>query len=229
MPIEVIYPRKINESAKDYSFKNLLFNIATNILPPGAAIEEAYIANKLNVSRTPVREAILRLNREHLIDILPQKSTTVSLIDVDFIEQGLFALQAIERAMIETCSHFLDNLYLEKMDTILTELPRCIELEDTISFFQKQHSFHFLLFKGCKKEKVFDGLQYFYYHILRELMVAPDVFPLTPLVDNAKGMVDAFMSKDVKKALMYHTFYMEHLSCDHEILKTAHPSYFPHM
>ncbi len=73
MPIEVIYPRKMNESAKDYSFNNLLFNITTNILPPGVAIEESYIANKLDVSRTPVREAILRLSREHFIDILPQK------------------------------------------------------------------------------------------------------------------------------------------------------------
>ena len=229
MSIEVIYPRKNNESAKDYSFNNLLFNITTNILPPGVAIEEAHISNKLDVSRTPVREAILRLSREHFIDILPQKSTTVSRIDIDFIEQGLFALQAIERAMIEKCSQFFDYNYFEEMDDIVINLPRLVEIEDYLSFYQLQYNFHFILFKGCKKEKVFETLQFFYYHILRELMIAPDVFPLSPLVDDVKNMVDALKKRDIKKALMYHTFYIEHLSCDHEILKTAHPSYFPHL
>ena len=50
-----------------------------------------------------------------------------------------------------------------------------------------------------------------------------------PVVDDVKNMVDALKKRDIKKALMYHTFYIEHLSCDHEILKTAHPSYFPHL
>ena len=226
MPIEVIYPRKHDESAKEYSFKNLLFNIGNLLLVPGAAIDEGNIARKLDVSRTPVREAILRLNRELFIDILPQKSTTVSLIDIDFIEQGLFALQAIERAMIEKCSPYINQQYLMELDDMVVDLNQCIEMEDNLSFFQLQYNFHLLLFKGCKKEKVFDGLQFFYFHVLRELMVAPNVLPHNPLVEDIKGMLEAFKEKDMKKALMYHAFYMEHLSCDHEILKTAHPSYF---
>lgn len=229
MPIEVIYPRKANESAKDYSYKNLLFNIATNVLPPGAAIEEAHIANKLHVSRTPVREAILRLNRERFIDILPQKSTTVSLVDVDFIEQGLFTLHAIEKSMITTCSHNLDSEDIQKMEAMGEDLSKYLEHEDHLSFFNILYTFHFMLFKGCKKEKVYGVLEFFYYHVLREVMVALDVFPLNPIIDDIKHMSEAFKNKDVKNALMYHTFHMEHLTCDHEILKTAHPSYFYHM
>ncbi len=226
MPIEVIYPRVTNESAKDYSYKNLLFNIATNVLPPGSAIEEAHIANKLDVSRTPVREAILRLNRERFIDILPQKSTTVALIDVDFIEQGLFALQALERTMIKRCSHNIDEAEIAKMEKMVVDLSRCLENGDHLTFFNHLYTFHFMLFKGCKKEKVYEVLVFFYYHVLREIMVALDVFPLTPIIDDIKHLAEAFKQKDVNKALMHHAFHMEHLSCDHEILKTAHPSYF---
>ncbi|NCB01392.1 MAG: GntR family transcriptional regulator [Spirochaetia bacterium] len=229
MPIEVIYPRKSNESAKDYSYKNLLFNIATLILTPGASIEEVVIANKLDVSRTPVREAILRLNKEYFINILPQKSTTVSHIDTDFIEQGMFAFKAIEKAIIEGHCLALDQNFISQVKEIVVKLEQSIESKDNLTFFELNYHFHRLLFNVCKKDKVFTTLEFFYFHLLRESMVEPSLLPLSSLVDDIKRFIEAVEKKEKKDAIMYHAFYIEHLSSDHETLKTAYPSYFLHL
>ena len=226
MPIEVIYPRLPQESAKDYSFKNLLFNIATLILPPGVNIDEGAIATKLDVSRTPVREAILRLNREYFLDIQPQKSTSVSRIDINFIEQGMFALQAIEKAMIENYCLTSQHAFIVQVHRIIDELKETFEREDALSFFQLNYDFHSLLFSACGKDKVFITLQFFYFHILRQAMVDVRVIPLNRLIDDMKGLVAAIEEKNIKKAIMHHTFYIEHLMSDHETLKTAYPTYF---
>lgn len=50
-------------------------------LPPGSPIDEAQLADRLSLSRTPIREALARLATEGLIDTLPNRSTMVSNID----------------------------------------------------------------------------------------------------------------------------------------------------
>jgi DNA-binding GntR family transcriptional regulator len=55
----------------------------------------------MNLSRTPVREALLELSRQKLVDIVPQKNTRVALMDAKMIEQGRFLRDTIEVAVLE--------------------------------------------------------------------------------------------------------------------------------
>ena len=56
-------------------------------LRPGAVISDKVIAEELGVGRTPVREALLTLKQERLVDIFPQSGTFVSLIYTDYIKE----------------------------------------------------------------------------------------------------------------------------------------------
>src|SRR5262249_12589979 len=51
------------------------------ILPPGSAIDEAQLSERFRMSRTPIREALVRLAGDGLVDALPNRSTVVSNID----------------------------------------------------------------------------------------------------------------------------------------------------
>ena len=51
------------------------------VLPPGSAVDEVQLAERFGMSRTPIREALVRLSGEGLIDTLPNRSTMVSNID----------------------------------------------------------------------------------------------------------------------------------------------------
>ncbi|MEO8484894.1 MAG: GntR family transcriptional regulator [Betaproteobacteria bacterium] len=70
-------------------------------LAPGAAIAESDLAAHFRVSRTPVREALLRLADEGLVDIRPQRGTYVAPLSLKRIEEALFVREAVEGAVLE--------------------------------------------------------------------------------------------------------------------------------
>ncbi len=74
--------------------------IANVELLPGAALSEKEISESYGVSRTPVREALLRLADERLVDIFPQRGTFVSRIRLDSVRDGMVIRQALERASV---------------------------------------------------------------------------------------------------------------------------------
>lgn len=70
--------------------------ILSGRLRPGHSLSEADVAQRLGVSRTPVREAIIRLESEGLLSVRPQVGTSVAPIDVDAVADGQFVREAIE-------------------------------------------------------------------------------------------------------------------------------------
>ena len=92
----ILFKRHERESAKEYAYRVLKDNIMSLELKPGEVLSEMELAEKLNLSRTPIREVIMRLKGEHLIDVKPQSGTSVSLIDMDLIEEAVFMRFVIE-------------------------------------------------------------------------------------------------------------------------------------
>ena len=74
--------------------------IVAMTLPPGGALQEKQIALAYGVSRTPVREAILKLADERLVDIFPQYGTFVSRISVPEVRDAMVIRNALERTTV---------------------------------------------------------------------------------------------------------------------------------
>jgi DNA-binding GntR family transcriptional regulator len=82
--------------ASGTAFTWLRQEILSGRMRPGQALSENEIAQRLGVSRTPVREAIIRLESEGLLAVRPQVGTTVAPIDVDAVADVQFLREAIE-------------------------------------------------------------------------------------------------------------------------------------
>jgi len=82
--------------ASGTAFAWLRQEILSGRMRPGQALSENEIAQRLGVSRTPVREAIIRLEGEGLLAVRPQVGTTVAPIDVDAVADVQFLREAIE-------------------------------------------------------------------------------------------------------------------------------------
>ena len=78
------------------AFAWLREQILSGRLRPGQALSENEVAQRLGVSRTPVREAIIRLENEGLLSVRPQVGTTVAPIDVENVADVQFLREAIE-------------------------------------------------------------------------------------------------------------------------------------
>ncbi len=118
--------------------------ILSGKLKPGEKITEVEIADKLNVSRTPVREAIRMLELEELIAIIPQRGVFVagikSIKEINDIFQvrseleGLAASQATKHISEEQLKKIEDNIEQIKKCIADKDLERCIEID--IAFHQ---------------------------------------------------------------------------------------------
>ena len=89
------------ESSRDYALRTIKENIIDLTLAPGSQISENELAVELGLSRTPVREALIELSKIHIIEIHPQRKTTVTLIDDKMVEESRFMRDLLECAVVE--------------------------------------------------------------------------------------------------------------------------------
>ena len=86
---------------RDVVFKTLRRGILTGELKPGERLMEIHLANRLGVSRTPIREAIRKLELEGLVTMIPRRGAEVANITEKNLKDVLEVRQALESLAIE--------------------------------------------------------------------------------------------------------------------------------
>jgi len=112
---------------------------------PGQAISETELATSFGVSRTPVREALIRLADEGLIDIYPQAGTFVSRIDLAAVREAQFVRETLETAVaIRAASSATASTVFE---SILERQAEAIRAGDFAEFFASDEELHRKVFE----------------------------------------------------------------------------------
>ena len=89
-----------NLMGTDEIYESIKNRILTLELVPGQKISENHMCQEYNISRSVIRIVFTRLNKENLIDILPQRGTYVSLFDLDHIRNLEILRTAVEKEII---------------------------------------------------------------------------------------------------------------------------------
>lgn len=222
-----IEKRNAKGPIREYVYQTLKMNILNLSLKPGRAISESEISEMLDVSRTPVREAFLRLAQEELLEVYPQKGTFVSLIDLDLIEEGRFLREHMERAVVKLACHVLTDESLLKLETNLKMQRLSVEMNDYTRLYELDEEFHRLIFRGCNKERIWNNIQQMNadFNRLRILRLRVN-WEWDRIISHHEGIFAAIKAKDPKKA---EEIMKEHL---HLVVEDAHeltqnyPDYF---
>ena len=90
-------------------FETLRTAIVSLVLPPGTVLSRNELADHFGLSQTPVRDALMRLGEEALVDVFAQHATVVSRIDVTAAVQSHFLRRALELELVrELCGQTAD-------------------------------------------------------------------------------------------------------------------------
>src|SRR3954464_1739569 len=89
-------------------YEALRRRVLTLELPPGAALSENELAAALGVSRTPVRESLILLAEEGLVQVFPQVGSFVSRVDPVKVADAQFLREAVELAALDDLPEVLD-------------------------------------------------------------------------------------------------------------------------
>jgi DNA-binding GntR family transcriptional regulator len=111
-------------------------------LKPGAPISESGICRQTSVSRTPVREALIRLAQEGLIDVFPQHGSFIAKISATRIMEGLFVRQTLELAMLRKAAACWTAENTLTVETMLGLQRAYARTHDYLGFHREDERFH---------------------------------------------------------------------------------------
>ena len=121
-------------------YETLRRQVLTLELPPGAALSENELAAALGVSRTPVRESLILLAEEGLVQVFPQVGSFVSRVDPDRVRDAQFLREAVELAALDDVPAELDAAVVAELrENLDRQRAPEIGLEE---FFALDEAFH---------------------------------------------------------------------------------------
>lgn len=122
-------------------FEQLRGRIISMELLPGTPISENDLSARLGVSRTPIREALLLLVEEGLIEVVPKVGTFVTRLDMNQVAEAQFLREAVEIASLRAVELPLDATRVEELESNLRAQTLAAE-SDLPSFFALDEAFH---------------------------------------------------------------------------------------
>ena len=157
------------ETKPNKVYETLKRDILHMKIRPGSAIGEVDIANKFGVSRTPVRDAIRRLEADGLVEVKSHIGTYVTLIDLNQVADVIYMREKIEKAVFIDLEKILKNKGTLKLVYNLDRQKELLEsdIEDSeiaVQFMILDNEFHKLIFELTGRGAIWDYLQSIEYH-----------------------------------------------------------------
>lgn len=133
-------PQKNGRTSRRDIYLRLRQMVLTLELAPGAALSENELAASLGVSRTPVRESLILLAQEGLVQVFPKIGSFVSRVDPAQVADAQFLREAVELASLHALPEHLDPAIVEDLRVNLARQKRAdLGLEE---FFELDEAFH---------------------------------------------------------------------------------------
>lgn len=124
-------------------------NILKLRLSPGADVNEAQLEHEFSVSRTPVREALIRLASEGLITLLPNQGARVSSIELSDIAPMFEMLELTQRAVTRWCATRRQGDDIEDLRKLSTAFEAATRELDPNQMGECNHAFHSRIAACC--------------------------------------------------------------------------------
>ena len=184
--------------------------IVTLQYPPRSPISEKDLAAELGVSRTPVRESLLKLREEGLVQVFPQMWTFVSHVDIDRVRLAQFVREAVEcTALAGFVRSESSRAHLEALhDNLDAQRAVAAAGADLAEFFTLDQAFHLELLKLSGRESAWPIVASERAHLDRARRFGLVIHPVPALIDQHQRVVDGIEADDLDAAV---TVLREHL------------------
>ncbi|MBR5646950.1 MAG: GntR family transcriptional regulator [Treponema sp.] len=214
------------ETNREYALRAIKENIINLSLVPGSMISEQEIASDLNLSRTPVHEAIQELSKIKVIEVYPQKGSRVSLIDMDLIDESVFIRSTLESAITgqacknateEDIKNLQENISLQEFYNSKGNTDKILELDN---------KFHEIFYKITNRMQCFYMVKMVSIHYDRYRKLKLVTRDRLGIIEDHKAILKAFEEKNVKKAKELSIKHLQQLHIDEQDIRLKYPAYF---
>ena len=209
------------------AYDRLRERVATLDLVPGQALSEKELAAGLNISRTPVREALIRLSEDGLIDIYPQFGTFVAPIRTAAVLSAQFIRRSLECALAEAAARRNDGAAIARMMALIGEQRRALRARDDAAFFSLDERMHEAMAAAAGHPLAWGTIQQSKIHLdrVRRLLLPGDL-KTRRLVEEHERILAAVHAGDPGRAGEAMRVHLDGLLGDLDDLARRHPELF---
>ncbi len=204
MELTILPKSSQKESNAHHITRVLRHNILNLTLYPGQLISENEIKDIFDTSRTPVREAFMTLEKEHLLDIRAQYGTFISLVDLEWIEQLIFMRLAIEKDVVRCACNNISPRQIARLEANIM-----LQLDDSSHtpsvFIDLDKNFHRIIYESVGKELIWDVMRRHlsYFDRFRYLLYMDDKEPYPTKIQQHRDILDAIKDNDPESAVAH--------------------------
>ena len=139
---------------REVVYETLREAIRNGALTPGERLMEIQLAEELGVSRTPVREAIRKLELERFVVMLPRRGTYVANLSLKDINEVFEIRAALDGLAAGLAAERITEEELEQMERLLVEIADCIEQHNNQKIVEADEAFHDILYRASRNERL---------------------------------------------------------------------------
>lgn len=183
-------------------FDDLREKIVSGVLKPGERISAGEIAKQLNVSRTPVNEAVKRLAEQGLVKILPNVGFEVRVLEWQDIEEIMYLKCQIEKFAIKMAIEKTPSVDFEYLRQLSNDIRQAVLSGDKFKYYKYNKEFHFGFCKIARAKNSLDLYQRLWdYEGWYADQLRNTVEDMLFLCDDHDLQIDAMEARDLDKAL----------------------------
>lgn len=187
---------------RDVVFNTLRQAIITGEFAPGERLMEIALAEKLGVSRTPVREAIRKLELEGLVVMIPRKGAEVAQITEKDLRDSLEVRCNLEELSVKLACERITKEGEEKLKLALADFRKAIEEQDFQKIVDSDIAFHDVIFEVTQNHRLMQIASSLREQVYRYRVQYIKDEKLHPVLEEEHRMiVDYILKKDVQQAV----------------------------
>lgn len=191
-PLTLKRPQLLTDMADEW----LRAAIVDGELHLGEQVSEAQLARRLGVSKTPVREALMRLKADGLVEIHPQRGTFVFRLDARQVGQLCRYRETIETAALREAMSLQRASLVRELDARVRAMVRAQRAKDARALATLDMEFHWQLLAHCDNPYLHAG-----YGVIRwQLLAMRHRSPISNAVPSHRVLVQAVADNDVEAA-----------------------------
>jgi GntR family transcriptional regulator, rspAB operon transcriptional repressor len=175
--------------------------IVTGAIAPGDTIDDEDIAAQLQISRTPVREAIKKLSDEHLVDVVAQSGTRAARIDAQEVHQAYLIRRALEMESAAQAAIIFGPQHADLLDDIYQRHMRAIARLDFIAAIGFDDDFHRAIAGISNLPRLWRAVEISKAHLDRcRLKMLPRAGEAQATLAQHKDIMAALVSRDAERS-----------------------------
>ena len=136
-------------SKVDEAYALIEEQIITMVLAPGQLLSENELAQKFNLGRTPVREALQRLAQQHLVEIMPRRGVRVSAIDVKTQIRLIEVRNVLEQLQAKLAAQRASEKHKKRFLELASAMEKSAQKNDYLTFVRLDSEYNVLMAEAC--------------------------------------------------------------------------------